>query len=53
MALLVAILLPPVGLAVALSWAARGGTRSAPAPVVAIVSLVAAVAMLAAVGSSS
>jgi hypothetical protein len=49
-ATITAVLLPPVGLAVALFWAARGGHQSTPAPLIAIVSLVAAIAMLAAVG---
>jgi hypothetical protein len=53
MATLVAVLLPPVGLAAALSRAARGGSRAAPAALVAVLSLVAAIAMLAAVGGGS
>ena len=48
-----AVLAPPLGLVVALSWAARGGIRSAPAPMIAVISLVAAIVMLAAVGSGS
>jgi hypothetical protein len=48
-----AVLLPPVGLAVALLWAARGGRRATPAPLIAIVSLLAAIVMLAAVGGGS
>ena len=53
LAVLVAVLMPPVGLGVALSWAARGGPRSGPAPAIAVLSLVAAIAMLAAVGGGS
>jgi hypothetical protein len=49
-AAITAVLLPPVGLALAFFWAARGGRGSTPAPVIAIVSLLAAIAMLAAAG---
>jgi hypothetical protein len=49
-ALAAAVLLPPVGLVVALAWTARGGPRSAPAPLVALVSVIATIAMLAAIG---
>jgi hypothetical protein len=35
-AAIAAVLAPPLGLIVALSWAARGGVRSAPAPMIAV-----------------
>jgi hypothetical protein len=52
-ALVAAVLVPPIGLAVALFWTARGGPGSGPAPLIAVVSLAAAIALLAALGGGS
>jgi hypothetical protein len=52
-ATLTALVLPPVGLAIGVLWAASGGARSAPAPAIALLSLLGTIALLALIGGGS
>ena len=47
------VLIPLLGLAIGLGWAARGGGRSTPGVALSLVSLVASIGVLAAVGGAA